>query len=512
MINEDKLDSFGLENNEEINLKYIFKKLKRNRYLILSITLLSSIFSIYFAKTQIPIYRGQFQILVEEEAKNKPNPSLSSLIPQAINSSRFTTVDTLKTTQALILKSPSVLNPVYEFAKSEYLKRGEDVSGLSYKLWVEEYLNFVFLDDSDVFQIDFEDKDKAFIMSTLNMISEKYKLYSKRDYNKALDNELSYLRSQETLYKKKYESSFKEYSDFVIENNLIARSRESNEESLIKFENISGDNLNPSLQPEITNRFNDQFSLLDQYELERDRYSAILKPNSDFMQDLDLRINKLKKATEKPTKIILNEQELYKKMIRDEYTLEEIKNRIILNQLTSAKQKDPWKLISIPTIDNERVYPKTINILFSAFFLSFFASVSLSLFKETLLGNIDDINLIKSKFKAKFINNIDKNNSEINVQILDLNIKNLMSENNKKSFKSFGIFSVKKNNLVSDYLRLNKEIPFIDFSNISEIKDIQNILILIESGKFTFNNIRILNKYIDLYTDKNFYWIYLEDE
>ena len=43
------------------------------------------------------------------------------------------------------------------------------------------------------------------------------------------------------------------------------------------------------------------------------------------MKDLDLRINKLKKATEKPTKIILNEQELYKKMVRDEYTLEEIK-------------------------------------------------------------------------------------------------------------------------------------------------------------------------------------------
>ena len=87
-----------------------------------------------------------------------------------------------------------------------------------------------------------------------------------------------------------------------------------------------------------------------------------------------------------------------------------------------------------------------------------------------------------------------------------------MSENNKKSFKNFGIFSLKNISLVSDYFRLNKEVSFIDFSNISEIKDIKNILIFVEPGKFTFDNIKILNKYIDLYNDKNFYWIYLENE
>ena len=57
-------------------------------------------------------------------------------------------------------------------------------------------MDFKFVDGSDVFEINFKDSDKELIISTLNMISDKYKIYSKKDYSKNLIKELNYLKNR----------------------------------------------------------------------------------------------------------------------------------------------------------------------------------------------------------------------------------------------------------------------------------------------------------------------------
>ncbi len=507
MNKNNELNYIESKNHQEINLVNIYKKLKRNIYLILSITTFSTLFSIYYAKKEIPIFLGQFQILVREDTKQNLTNSLNAgILPK-----RLSGVNSLKKTQELILKSPLVLNPVYEFAKSKYIERGEDISNINYKEWVGDNLSFEFEDGSDVFVVSFQDRDKDLILATLNMISEKYKIYSKRDYNKNLSNELKYLKNQEIIYKEKYEESFQKYSKFVIENNLyISPDIPKTEADLMVQDDFPNFFKNKKKSP----RFQDQFALLKQYEVTRMRYAAKLKPNSLFMKNLDSRISKLKKVTEKPTRILLLEQELAKKMLRNEAILEGIKNKIIVNKLTSAKQKDPWELISIPTLNEGKIYPKLKNLLMLFFLVSLFISISISLLKENLVGNIDDVDIIKSKLKAQYFGTLDSENSSINTKIIDLNIKKILSNNKlmKNSNNKIGIYYSQNNSLISNYIESNNEISLLDFSNIEQIKNVVDIVIFIEPGKINFKNINLINKYIDLYTEKNFYWICLENE
>ena len=79
------------ENDQEINLVNIFKKLKRNIYLILSITSLS-ILSYYYAKNEISIYSGQFQILVRQDEKD----NLASSLTAGILPKKFSAATSLK--------------------------------------------------------------------------------------------------------------------------------------------------------------------------------------------------------------------------------------------------------------------------------------------------------------------------------------------------------------------------------------------------------------------------------
>ena len=43
------------------------------------------------------------------------------------------------------------------------------------------------------------------------------------------------------------------------------------------------------------------------------------------------------------------------------------------------------------------------------------------------------------------------------------------------------------------------------------MNDISDILIFLDSGKVTYDQIYKLNKFVDLFEEKNFYWFYVED-
>ena len=501
MIDIKDLQYSEIENVHEINLYSLFKKLKRNVLLILSITTLSTIYSIYYASIQKPIYKGQFQILVRNEDEKDKQGSSNRIgnLPMS-----FSITSNFKETQALILTSPIVLNPIYEFAKTEYQKRKENISGLTYDKWFKNNISFEFLKGSDVVELTFKDSDKKFILSTLNLISEKYKKYSKEEYNKNLNRELDYLKKQEKIYIENYENSFKKNNDFVIENNLYSAGRNIFEPNL---DNSKLENFNQS-----NSRYFDQFKLLDDYEVKRAKYSTMLKPNSKFLKELDFQIIKLKKFTKKPTMILLQKETLEKSMYRDESTLESIKNQIIMNELALAKQKDPWELISTPTVNEQKISPNKKNIVFKYFFISFFISLILSLLKEVFIGKIDDVDTIKSLFRANFVNQTPLNLSPINAKLLESSVENIFSRSNEKESKKIAIYFENTSQLISDFINSNKNFIYLDTLDSNRIEEMSNILFFLESGKVTYDQIKKLNKYVDLYKKINFYWIYLENE
>ena len=69
---------------------------------------------------------------------------------------------------------PSVLKPIYNFAKKEYLSRGKNVDKLSYRKWVKDTLDIKFEDGTKILKIEFKDHEEEFILEVLNQIKNKY--------------------------------------------------------------------------------------------------------------------------------------------------------------------------------------------------------------------------------------------------------------------------------------------------------------------------------------------------
>ena len=154
-------------NNDEIDLRLIFKTFLREKKLIITITILSAISGCIFSLITKPIWRGSFEIVTNETMNNlSSNRVLDSLNIGGLKLGNKNKNET----QKLILKSELVLLPVFEFVKNEYRKKGNDVSKMQLKEWIKEELNIDYEEGSNVLFIKHTNSDKELIIKTLNLI------------------------------------------------------------------------------------------------------------------------------------------------------------------------------------------------------------------------------------------------------------------------------------------------------------------------------------------------------
>ena len=74
---------------------------------------------------------------------------------------------------------------------------------LFFKEWVKNNLKINFENKSSVLKVEYFSKDKELILEVLELISSKYKAYSKRDTEKQLTKTIEYLELQIELMKEK---------------------------------------------------------------------------------------------------------------------------------------------------------------------------------------------------------------------------------------------------------------------------------------------------------------------
>ena len=210
-----------LPKDDEIDLRIILKRILRRKFVFISITSIATLTNIIFTAFETPIYKGSFEIIVGNKSNKQGNlKSFSSELLSFAQLGLGNFDENNNETQEFILKSPSVLLPVFEFAKREYRRRGENTKKLSYKSWVKKKLSIEFVESTNVLDIDFIDSDKEFILDTLNIISKEYKKYSRRDREKELTRGINYLTSQRKELKRKAIDSQKKLNVFSIENGL----------------------------------------------------------------------------------------------------------------------------------------------------------------------------------------------------------------------------------------------------------------------------------------------------
>ena len=203
--------------NEEIDLRVISRLIKRRRNLIFGVLFLSTLFTTIYSYRVKPKWSGSFNIIVKKTDDFQSRSSSPSL---GINLISKLSGGQDNATEKLILKSPFILNPVFNYVKQYKQIKGVNTDKLTFQKWLKSDLKIEFEDDSSVLKVSYINTDKQLILKTLDLISQKYKDYSKRDQEKEITKTINYLEKQTELMKEKSLNSLKEFNEFSIQNGL----------------------------------------------------------------------------------------------------------------------------------------------------------------------------------------------------------------------------------------------------------------------------------------------------
>ena len=496
-------------NNGEIDLRMISKTFIREKRLIFTITFLSAISGFVFSIITKPIWRGSFEIVTNQTKDNLNSTRILDSLN--IGGIKLGNSDTNET-QKLILKSELVLLPVFEFVKEEYRKKGKDISKMQLKEWIKDELKIDYEKDSNVLLIQHKNSDKELIIKTLNLISQKYKEYSKRDIMKNLKSTIFYLEKQREILSKRSLDSMKKYNKFAIENNLGNFDGFSGigkyADDLTPLNNLMNDtdeinllndtkelSLKGSQRSSAGERYSIQFNKLELYEAQYAEFSSKLKPNSDVLNNLKFKIENIKAQLKRPNEILIEYKNLLKIAKRDESLLNKVESNLEVAKLQQVKTPQAWELISTPKLDQKSIWPKRKQIVFLSTIFSLLISMMLALFKEKFSGILYDKKFILDKLNINLVENLLKDNPILNTLV----IKKLYGDSEELVFINY------KSKVDTKFLEeIIKENPITIFSKFEDIssKKVKRIYILFEEGQFLLKDVEIINAYLQLYPEK----------
>ena len=507
----DNDDFLSDEKIDEIDVGVIARTIKREKSFIIFPSLFIAFITGLITLFATPIWRGNFKILVTNNEAGNANPSnignliLGNGLP-------------IKT-QEYILKSPSVLNPVFEYVKN---KQNKINNKYTFEEWVEGPIDFKIEKGSNVIKVNYQDKNKDLIIDVLNKISSEYKKYSITDINTDLDRQIVFLEEQKNVYKEKATKSLKEFNKFSIKHGLgdidgfVTLGSKQQKSNLV----IGGLNISPTSQGALANnigsqstsesgagqRFGRQFRLLETYETDYKKYSSFMKENSVLMRDLKAKIDNLKSSLKRPNEILIKYKELKKIAGRDDSILSNIESNLISFKLERIKEKKPWKVISEPIIEKNRISPQRKKRVAFSFLISLFVTTILALVKEKNSGIYYELSELKNKISFVFLESLESKNSKFN----SILIKEVLKKNNLNVDSL--VLAIGSNNLernIIDLTFLNLEVQSCEIDLIPDLQNDKRIILFVEEGKITKKDIELINKYSKIYPDKFIGWVFL---
>ena len=495
---------------DDINLKYLLKIILREKKALRIIVFLSTVFSILYSTLTKPTWEGRFEIVVNNE-DNSYVPNVASQGLQLLGIVDDSTSD--NETQRLILKSEYVLMPVFEYAKNYKESKGLDTDRMFFKRWVEKF-DIEYEEPSSVLQISFQNKDKEFILNVLDMISERYKDYSRLEKEKEINNTINYLTKQQKIMSKKALISSNEFNSFAIENGLgnidgfITNEfgLTQNIDAANSFSEKQTDKTDFSLPslPSPSQRYVSKFNLLEESEAKYSFLATKLSPNSKTLRLLKNEIDSLKLQLKKPNEILVQYKTLGNIARRDEFLLENIKNNLETAKLDKVKTPSAFQTITKPSIDPIPVYPKKILNILGAFISSIILGSFFLLLKEKFSGRINDKDQLFDKIDCDLIEAI----SQSEANYAKLLIKEFIEKNNKLAFVNLH----KKINLTFlNDLIIENNIKEVDFNLSEKFDKTFKYIIFVESGMYNYKDIELMNKYIKLFQQNILGYIFIGD-
>ena len=542
MVNgsNNQYQNTSLSSNEDwvLNFDEIIKICFKNKKLIALFTFIGFVFSVIYSLNKQNIYAGQFQILINRNSSfltSKPENvegGAASLI------SSLTGVNNQLSTEIEILKSPSVLTPVFEFVKGRKSSSGINVENMKYSSWFKKNMEVEQVPGTNVLDLTYKDSDKDIIMPTLEIISKTYQEYSGRNRSESLDKGLNYLKIQIQKYKDLSLNSIQKSSTHAKENDLIPlpnsglslnRSFDEFSENSVEVLRVKAANEVKTLERkifDIENRQEDDKlapylftdTLVDQSIVKKisNLESSIIRLKSYFKgNDKDLLrlideknkfesllkekvINALKsklkhekailQASERSIDVLTKYDELIGETILNFRTYTGLKNDLNRLELEKARNEDPWEIITNPTVLEEPIAPNKQNIVLVGSMLSLFFTVIIICLINKLKGNIFLNAEIEKILGFPIIQEFSLNNPEKIEEIIKLmsSNPNLFKENSSVAFLLFGDI---KNEVFDQFRSVLEESlkskKFLFTDNLIESKKMDMQFLIIKKGGIT---------------------------
>ena len=200
--------------DEEIDLKLIFNLILRNKATIGLISFVIFIFGILYSFTLKEVWEGQFQIVLNKGNKSPNiNPQLANLA--GLNLTKGNEIET----EVGILKSPSVLMPIFEFAKSQ--NNQSETNKLSFSTWNKSNLNIGLEKGTSILNISYKNINKKTIIPVLNKMSISYQQYSGKSKRRTQELTNNFLKEQISIFKKKSSNSLRAAQEYAMNQDLV---------------------------------------------------------------------------------------------------------------------------------------------------------------------------------------------------------------------------------------------------------------------------------------------------
>jgi len=481
--------------NTDIDLVKVLKILIRGKIFILSVCTFTTLIATIRSFTKTPIWLGEMNIVIKsDEQENNNNLTRFSLLKK----------DSTQKTEQIILTSPSVLMPVFEYVKNYYEENNIKKSNFTFKKWANKELKTSFEEDSTVMKISYQNSDKELILNALNMISKKYQDYSKSNQEKKISNTIKNLEIQRENMIEKSNSSMKNLNKFTFKNRLgdidgfvkLNKTSERIEDQTDQKQEIN--------IPKAGERYASQLLLLENYETEYLEASSKLKPRSKYLKQLKNKINTIKSSLKRPNQILIKYRELYREAYRDEILLSNIENNLQFLRIEKLKILEPWQIISSPVIGEFPISPDKKVWVISTFLITAIITSLITILREKLSGKIYEPDTLKSLLDIIFIDNLYLKNSILEIE----NIKKILNESKYKDGKKIDVLNFSS----LDFKNLKNLLDKNNFFSSEEL-DINKInimdnycLVFVENGYISHDDITLINKINKLNNKKFIGW------
>ena len=540
------------ENVQQIDLSLILNIFLRNKLLISAISLIFFVFGFFHALKLKRAWSGEFQIVLDRGQKEMiPIPTLGVLDDLNIMPQTFKQ-NSLKT-EVGILKSPSVLMPVFELARSLTSK---SLSGtFSYSDW-KDNLEIELEKGTSILNIAYKNVNKDTIIPVLRKMSITYQEYSGK--NKRRSNELKedFLNKKIVMYKKKSADSLRSAQEYAIENDLFfneweglsrknltivpdldlpiknyeveqSRIKAANKIRSINFqlqkikelENSEEVQYISSLIPALVNEGLPQIlnEIDDELVQKRTKYTdedisikrLIEKRNVaiGYLKERAIKSLELQKinaeaemeAAFRPKDIVIKYKELMRQANRDEIMLISLEENFNLFKINSAAKEDPWELITKPTLLDTPLPSGKLKIVFLYSMIGFILGALISIFKEKNSGKIFDIADIQRLIPIRILSDIKIDKIHLQTQKITL-LRDFFNEDQNEYINFVKLGDVELNYL-EDFknalIEQGYEKEIIFSSNYNKLEKCSNYLIL-KLACLNYSDVLIFNKRLKL--------------